>query len=227
MSNVYDVGLCVFAAQDESASRSFSLLPSGESGSHNLGEDNYPFENDAESASESPTWYTLESVVPFVQCASRDSSDAWAGPSTLRPSASSPLINVWHEVSIDLTCTYNIPGTDQVATELLSFLVPIRFAHIAPDLHTRCFTPPPAHFPQMEMVDNVASSPSLPMSPAYAPSLPAYSQLFDSNGDRKIDYSVPLPLYTPRSLDASSSILDLLDDHRKGANETDSLLPIA
>jgi hypothetical protein len=30
----------------------------------------------------------------------------------------------------------------------------------------------------------------------YAHSLPAYSQLFDSNGDRQIDHSIPLPLYT-------------------------------
>jgi hypothetical protein len=30
----------------------------------------------------------------------------------------------------------------------------------------------------------------------YVHSLPAYSQLFDFNGERKIDYSVPLPVYT-------------------------------
>lgn len=33
-------------------------------------------------------------------------------------------------------------------------------------------------------------------SSPYAQNLPAYSQLFYSNGDRKIDYSIPLPLYT-------------------------------
>lgn len=45
-------------------------------------------------------------------------------------------------------------------------------------------------------------------SSPYVPNLPAYSQLFDSNGDRKIDYSVPLPLYTPQ-LPPSTSHLQL------------------
>lgn len=35
-------------------------------------------------------------------------------------------------------------------------------------------------------------------------SLPAYSQLFDSNGDRKIDYS--LPVYTPNGSPSSKPI---------------------
>ena len=33
----------------------------------------------------------------------------------------------------------------------------------------------------------------------YTSSLPAYSQLFDASGNRRIDYSTPLPIYEPRS----------------------------
>jgi hypothetical protein len=42
----------------------------------------------------------------------------------------------------------------------------------------------------------LADDTPMKMAPS-AQSLPAYSQLFDYNGDRKIDYSVQLPPYTP------------------------------
>ncbi len=75
------------------------------------------------------------------------------------------------------------------AKEKLSFKIPLTFANIAPVI------PPPSP-PRFSVFDSTVetSSPSSSSSP-----LPAYSQLYDSNGERKIDYSVPLPLYTPRS----------------------------
>lgn len=54
-----------------------------------------------------------------------------------------------------------------------------------------------------------AGGPSLPLSSLREQSLPAYSHLFDYNGDPKVDdYSVPLPLYTPHSCDYSTVRLD-------------------
>ncbi|RDB20980.1 hypothetical protein Hypma_011821 [Hypsizygus marmoreus] len=222
VSSVYDVGLCVFTGTEDSAARSFSLLPPGESGIHPLGKQNYPFVHDADSSMPA-TWYTLESTVPFVHQAPDDKTVDWAGSAALRPTMSSPLISVRQEVAIEVMCTYDVPGSDEVAKELLSFSVPIRFARFAPDVHIRCFTPPPAHSIELSSPSNVPGAPVLPSSTPYANSLPAYSQLFDRNGDRKIDYSVPLPLYSPRSsADSPSSSLDLGEQCK--ANEIEPLL---
>lgn len=206
VSAIYDVGLYAFSSTGGSSSRSFSLLPPGESGSHTLGENNFPFAQDGD-ADVPPTWYTLETTVPYVQRVRSDETAEWAGPSIIRPTVASPLINIRHEVTIELTCTYNIPGSDKQASERLSFSVPIRFANLAPTQTQRCLTPPPSH----SMSENTAIAPSLPQLIPYVQNLPAYSQLFDYNGDRKIDYSVPLPLYSPRSpnLSSSSSMHDI------------------
>jgi hypothetical protein len=62
-----------------------------------------------------------------------------------------------------------------------------------------------------------ASAMELQKSAPYSQSLPAYSQLFYSNGERKIDYSTPLPLYEPPPSASSSSsfTLDHNDNDRK------------
>jgi hypothetical protein len=213
ISSVYDVGLYVYCDTEGSASRSFSLLPPGESGLHTLGENNYPFQNDA-NPDEPPTWYTLETTVPYVQCAPSDKTNEWAGPSTIRPTAISPLMNIRHEVTIELTCTYTMPDSDEQASERLSFCVPVRFANIAPT-HQRSSTPPPSHSPALSAPLSAPVAPSLPDLVPYVQNLPAYSQLFDRNGDRKIDYSVPLPLYTPRSPTLSSSSVHEIDVEMK------------
>jgi len=74
------------------------------------------------------------------------------------------------------------------AKEKLSFKIPLTFANIAPVI------PPPSP-PRFDSTVETTPFPSTSSSPL----LPAYSQLYDCNGERKIDYSVPLPLYTPRS----------------------------
>ena len=48
----------------------------------------------------------------------------------------------------------------------------------------------------------------LPSAP-YAQPLPAYSQLYDENGDRKVDYNTPLPVYTPLPRNGDSKLLPL------------------
>ncbi len=98
----------------------------------------------------------------------------WAGLKDLRPSTVSPLYSVVHELSVSLTCTYDLeaPG-GKVAREKLGFKVPLNFARVAPRIQA-------ANAPSDALV------------------LPVYSQLYDTNGERKIDYSTPLPLYTPK-----------------------------
>jgi hypothetical protein len=48
--------------------------------------------------------------------------------------------------------------------------------------------------------------------------LPVYSQLYDFNGQRKIDYSTPLPLYSPRSTTETTSSSLSSDSHLNFTN---------
>ena len=210
-SLIYDASFFGYTAK--SVCRTFSILPSPSSGTYKLPDNNYVFANDA-TPEEVATWYTMEAVVPFTQC-SPANADAecseWPGPSKLLPSLSSPLYSVRHNASITLTCAFDLPS-GKVAYDQLKFTVPITFANVAPILTpVRTCTPPLAH--SLSSADAAALStsatppPSLPnlshfssnMSSDPIPVLPAYSQLYHSNGEPKIDYSTPLPLYSPRS----------------------------
>jgi hypothetical protein len=204
VSVVYDAGLYVFANSQDSISRSFTLLPPGDSTLHTLGETNYPFVSDTDST-DVPTWYTMETILPFVQQARGDKRKDWGGPFIIRPSVSAPLISVRHEVSIEIVCTYDVPGSEEPAKERLSFRVPVQFAQFATTLPSCSLTLPPSPPPT---VLSASVAPSLPPLIPYAhTSLPAYSQLFDRNGDRKIDDSIPLPLYSCSPSSSSSSLL--------------------
>lgn len=192
---VYDVGLYSFSGCEDSISRCFSLLPPEESTSRSLGDANYPFVDDADS-SEPPTWYTMETSLPFLQRVHNDKSTGWPRPRIIHPSVSSPLLSVQHEVLIDVVCTYDIPGSEEPAQERLSFCVPVQFTRFAPTLSS------PSSIQGASVVPSVP-----PLIPYAHISLPAYSQLFDRNGDRKIDYSTPLPLYTRSSASTSQSLI--------------------
>jgi hypothetical protein len=203
-SYVYDAGF--FGYRANSVCRTFSILPSQSSGTYRLPENNYVFANDA-IPEEVATWYTMETLVPFVECspANADAENPeWPGSPILLPSLSSPLYSVHHIASITLTCAFDLPS-GEVAYSQLNFTVPITFANVAPTLPpVRIWTPPPAHSPSSAGAATSATPPlSLPhpsnMSPDFVPVLPPYSQLYDSNGERKIDYSIPLPLYSSHS----------------------------
>ncbi|TFK30102.1 hypothetical protein FA15DRAFT_197829 [Coprinopsis marcescibilis] len=184
MSNIYDVGLYITRDHSESVCRSFTLLPPGETGKYRLSEDNYAFASDWEQ-SESPTWYTMETQVPFTRISRAtldQETEEWAGPACIRPSSSSPLFSVSHEVAISLTFLYDVPGTTERAKERLHFQIPASFGRYLPSPSTLASLVSPDSENEL--------SPSL--------SLPSYAQLYDENGERKIDYSIPLPLYTPK-----------------------------
>lgn len=208
LSFIYESG--VFGSTVESACRTFSLLPSSSSGTYKLAENNYVFANDA-TPQEVPTWYTMEALVPFLQCkpAKTDAEyPEWPGRLNLHPSLSSPLYSVHHDASITLTCAFDLPS-GEIGYEQLNFTVPITFANVAPNLRpVRTWTPPAVHSRNSAATLSTSTTPppSWPhplgfsnLSPDLIPVLPAYSQLYDFNGERKIDYSTPLPLYSPRS----------------------------
>ncbi|KAF4614954.1 hypothetical protein D9613_002749 [Agrocybe pediades] len=189
ISAIYDVGLYTSDEFSEAVCRTFSLLPDNESGRHPLPYNIYPFVNDATS----PTWYNMDTSIPFIQRSFRvnngetfDSSIEWAGHKDLRASSDSPLYSVTHELLVSLTCSYDTEG-GEVTQQKLNFRIPVTFANVAPRLSIDSPTCSYEH-------DHSAliHTEPLPMN------LPAYSQLYDSNGDRKVDYSIPLPLYTPR-----------------------------
>jgi len=184
-ASLFDVGL--YTDFSASASRSFSLLPSPGSGSHALPSPNYPFATDSsDTRNAPPTWYTMETIIPIIhtspaQCEAID----WAGAPTLRPSAITPLLSTEHSVEIALTCTYDL-AAGGVAKEKLFFRVPVTIG---------------LHAPVRAANDSQEAG--------QEPILPVYSELYDSNGERKVDLSIPLPLYTPK--DESVSCETTLD----------------
>lgn len=158
-----------------------------------LAGDGYIFTDD-HPAQNAPTWYTVATAAPLAPSSRLPKTRA------RRASARSPLFSVRHEAHFSLMCTYDVPGaaSAQVA-ERLHFTLPLEFVHVTP-AEPSGLCGPPSLLPSPVSSRPPSPTPAavaMPKSLPYAHSLPAYSQLFDSNGDRKIDYSVPLPLYTP------------------------------
>lgn len=181
--------------------RSFSLLPKNESGAYQLAGDGYIFATDGDPEPEDdrsrPSWYAIDPTVHVSSkgCMSRgkgEPSQDWAGDCVFKETGLSPLLTVRHEVRVTLSCTYDVEGdpSNRVAARL-RFTVPILFSHISkrPLVLDPTPTPLPRSNPSCcnQSIISVTSS----ASPYYAHALPAYSQLFEPNGDRKIDYSLP------------------------------------
>lgn len=184
-----------------STERSFSLLPKGESGTYQLAGDGYIFATDGDPEPEGdhpkPTWYAIDPMIHVSSkgCMSRgntESSRDWAGGCVFRETGLSPLFTVSHEVRVTLFCTYDVEGdpSNRVATRL-KFTVPILFSHISkrPPVLEPGPVPPPRSDSSCSNESTITTTSST--SSYYANTLPAYSQLFEPNGDRKIDYSLP------------------------------------
>ncbi|KAI0950093.1 hypothetical protein AcW1_006085 [Taiwanofungus camphoratus] len=223
---IYEIGFAAAAPPKNIYTRAFSLLPGGASGRYSLAGDGYVFAEDADS--NHATWYSIRTYAPFVHVASNSHGAPEARKYRLRESGQSPLLSVNHRLYVALTCTYDLTDGDnpERATERLQFHIPLRFARVLLDspLVSRPVTPSPS--PPLSARSSSSSLSSLdartlplgcgsPLaSLPYAQALPAYSQLFDLNGERKIDYSIPLPAYTPRapcSFPSSSSSLSSLE----------------
>ena len=182
-----------------STERSFSLLPKNESGAYQLAGSGYVFAADGNAEPE-PTWYAVDPMVRVSSrgCLSRDKEESpldWAGDCVFRETGLSPLFTVRHEVRVTLFCTYDVGGDPlNRVTAKLRFAVPILFSHVSkrPPAAELGPTPPPrSNSSCSNPPTTTTTTSSLSMPSYYAHTLPAYSQLFEPNGDRKIDYSLP------------------------------------
>ncbi|KAF5315979.1 hypothetical protein D9611_004865 [Ephemerocybe angulata] len=196
ISSIYESGLYFNKDHSESVCRTFSLLPEKESGKYKLADNNYAFATDAEQG-DSPTWYTMETRIPFVQMSSAtvDSiAEEW-GAAYIRPSSSSPLFSVAHDVTISLTFSYDLPDSDERARERLNFNIPLSFGKYLQPSSTETALKPADSTTMAALGESPVRAP--PSSTSFS-NLPSYSQLYDQNGDRRIDMSIPLPRYTPQ-----------------------------
>jgi len=87
---------------------------------------------------------------------------------------------------IVIHCEYDLADSGETILERLRFSLPMRHVNV-PEVTI------PSRNAMESRCDDVQKN--LP----YMQTLPAYSQLFHSNGERKLDYSIPLPLYEPSS----------------------------
>lgn len=179
----------------ETVHRSFSIIQP-QSRDYQIAGDGYIFSDDYNT--KEVTWCSISTSLPLVQSTS--------GFRQLRVSGNSPLFDVRHEAHVALICMYDLPGSSEPVSERLHFSVPLHFVHVTPPSppisRSIPSSPSPANPNSSSRISSAELAPQTKMVPCslpYAHSLPAYSQLFDSNGDRKIDHSIPLPAYTPHS----------------------------
>ena len=196
VNNVYEYGLVTSPASPlESTSRSISLLPTGEPGRHRFGKDNYAFVDD-DTPMDNPNWYTVEIALPFVsQKTAAESGDWWDEAFELMPTVWTPLFHITHEIALSVTLSYDNDGNEKRFHDRLSMRVPVTMVHTLP--------PMPAQRELESALPTILNA-ALLKENSYA--LPAYSQLYDEEGERKIDYSIPLPLYEPQKV--STTVLD-------------------
>lgn len=205
---LYEVGLLMTPYPSKSTStRSFSLFDPSNSAKYVISGDGRVFvhdspRGDATTRSPSETWYVLEANVPL---APEPHQSDWAGLRSRRISENTPLFNVCHMMHIALRCVYEQPDGEAVS-ERLHFSLPMQHVRVAVPLINPSATD-----------RTIVGAMELQKSAPYSQSLPAYSQLFYSNGERKIDYSTPLPLYEPPPSASSSSSFtpDHSDNDRK------------
>lgn len=204
LQTIHELGFLSSPDPSRRSQRSIIMHESTYYNRYVLSGDTYIFSQDGDSEA-TPTWYTMETAVPFSNVGYGDGDDfRWAGEARLRPSGNTPLFGVQHTLHVALTCSYDVPDSSDTAVEKLHFSLPLRFVEITPT------PPPPSRTPSRASMSASSTTPPLVQDMVisgipYQQILPAYSQLFDSNGERKIDYSIPLPMYEPRS-PASSSL---------------------
>ncbi|KAI0700004.1 hypothetical protein BC835DRAFT_491939 [Cytidiella melzeri] len=203
---LYDLGLETAPPIAQNISRTFSLLPEDTSGHYVISGDGYAFCRDTDSGC-AESWFSLQSSVGVAHRPPPTKVDdrAWKRHRVLRPSSQSPFLGVSHRMYVTLTCTFDLADgeTPERVTERLRCSLPLRFVRRLPETHPTSPQPSTtiqghAHSLSTNSTTSISSALDLPKpSSPYANTLPAYSQLFDYNGDRKIDFSIPLPAYTP------------------------------
>jgi hypothetical protein len=197
LGNMYEHGLAVPPLErSESTSRITSFLPPDEPGSYRFAKNNYAFAGDA-TAKDRPDWYTMEIAMPFVteRTVDDDALDWLTDKVELQPTVWTPLFHITHEIALSVTLSYDQDGGENRLYDRLSISVPIRLVHALPPSQIQRS---PLHYTQ-------PSTPAMRAPCLGSYTLPAYSQLYDEEGERRIDYSIPLPLYEPPS---TTSLVD-------------------
>lgn len=106
-----------------------------------------------------------------------------------------PFYRIRHEVKVNVQIAYQPADGSAPIVETLQAVAPLRFAHLASPYSTSAFSP--------EVSPSASTSSLTSTSTASAsapPNLPAYSQLFHENGERKeLDNELGwLPAYSPK-----------------------------
>ncbi|KAG6376251.1 hypothetical protein JVT61DRAFT_2227 [Boletus reticuloceps] len=169
---LYDTGF--LGTFRSSIKRSFSILAPTESGRYVISGDGRIF---AQDHNQKDNWYILETKIPvFAEPYLRD----WAGTRKRRITERSPLFCVEHYMHVVIRCEYDLADSDETILERLHFSLPMRHVNV-PEI------------PSGNVIEHRCEDPwkNVPVTHT----LPAYSQLFHSNGERKLDYSIPLPPY--------------------------------
>ncbi|EIN07207.1 hypothetical protein PUNSTDRAFT_71174 [Punctularia strigosozonata HHB-11173 SS5] len=203
LATLYDMDLAL--RPGSSTSRVFSLLPFSHSGRFVLKGDGYVFRSNQNAPTDDKAWYTVDTTLPFtrvsdVQSRHKEHGEHWAGEEVIRETYEGPHLTVTHRLSVSVTCTYDRdhPGPDGQASRIqenLRFAVPLSFVHVheSPSNHPFGASPNPTD----NCTTRMLSSPSTASLYTSTASLPAYSQLFHTNGTRRLDFDEPLPLYVP------------------------------
>ena len=153
-------------------------------------------------------WFTVESQVPFTHSPSlsryryphkKEDPLEWMGTPRLRATSQGPFFGVRHALRAIVTLSYGAPadGEPNPPKSFLAFTLPLSFVRFR--CAARSCSPTPLSTPELSPSSGAQALPTtmVPSQPYDMAELPAYSQLFYSNGDARLDDSIPLPLYTP------------------------------
>ncbi|TDL25017.1 hypothetical protein BD410DRAFT_73598 [Rickenella mellea] len=219
MKALYEMCLIGPARPFQTTRHTFSIVPSDHSGHYTLANGGLNFVTDDTPEVNARTWLKMDVNIPIEHVqpgVDRDWEAKHGRVKAHRATEVGPLLSVRHEMQVVLACAYDRAEESlEPLTEHLTFVLPLHFVAVPPTLptpaHSRAPSAASLRCPPSPTPSSSCSSASHAMPPVlpYAVLLPAYSQLFHPNGDRKIDYSVPLPVYTPKgstpSIETSST----------------------
>lgn len=145
-------------------------------------------------------WLKMTVRVPFTQTFSEGKDRApGMGIPRLRTTAQGPFFSVKHSMRFSVKFSYDGADGNFPATSTISYSLPLNFVRLRSAARTNTHSlPSQLPLEHLSLADSTALPVTVPpIKPYNVPELPAYSQLFHSNGDVKRDDCVPLPLYTP------------------------------
>ena len=162
-------------------------------------------------------WFTIETQVPFTHSPSvsryhrhhhkKDDPLEWMGTPRLRATSQGPFFGVRHALRAIVALSYGAPadGEPNPPKSLLAFTLPLSFVRFRCAARSR--SPTPLSTPELSPSSGTQALPTtmVPSQPYDMAELPAYSQLFYSNGDARHDDSIPLPVYTPPAVSLLTS----------------------